>query len=486
MMALGNGAGEFLRPRNARSKTRFTVMRFLRVMRRSFAFALCSLGIWVCVSLTTGCMTFVKPPADPPQTLQVSKGAAGIKQLPTDPDMQQLLKSYYYALVEDKAAERDLTFALDSVGESTRKVKVGFQIGLLPLDLVCCGFLGFTFPDRYSADYRLNLLVTDRIADEQHELPGTVYRVEGELRGLMGWRLLGWERMKRMVQNRAKANALHQRIHNLDRDLAALPPPTIATPTPAALAARPDAFLKRRQVALVIGIDGYAHHPALFHAVSDAKKVADLLKRNYGFEATELYDGTATHEAIVNAMKKLIAGLQEGDNVFLYFSGHGAYSDVFKEGYWVPVEGQSEAGYIWNHEIHAMVKAMDKAQHVFLVADSCFSGSFVGAMRDAGPEPPQTSDKLFDFLRRMDRQKSRLVLTSGASKERVPDKSEFAYYFLRALENPPNDGIFTALELAHGVQKKVGMNAQSKQTPQVSYLAVRENEDGQMVLVRKP
>jgi len=466
---------------------------------------LCIAASVICGFLA-GCVTLVKPSPDPPQTLQLSGGEARLGELPSDPQLQILVKNYYQLLLEDRAAKRELKFACENLGESSQRVAPGWQIALAAIDMVCLGFWGFTFPDRYRVDYRINLNVADALTHAHHEIPGKVYHVDGELRGLMGWRLMGWNRLKNMVQLRAKGNALHQRMRNLDRDLAGLLAPSMpAEPSgivivpPAEQPTEPVAgrtgfsLGKRRQIALIIGIDAYKEFKHLKNAVADARAVAQVLRDQYGFsQLIELYDDDATRANIHAAVQSLVQSLQGGEDVLIYFAGHGWRDLTLDRGYWVPVDAREghETDYVPNSDFHDFIKTMDKRKvgHVLVVADSCFSGTFLDVPRSVvvvrpaqakGPGPTKYLGDLYASP-------SRHALTSGGNQP-VPDGGEeghsaFARSLLRALEQPEYPA-FTATELAVRVQRSVATNAD--QTPWFGIIKYVGHESGEFVFVKQ-
>ena len=248
---------------------------------------------------------------------------------------------------------------------------------------------------------------------------------------------------------------------------------------------------RRRGFAIVIGIDKYAHFPPLRNAVSDARQVASVLREQYGFQTRELLDETATLVKIMQVFRSVISELREGDNVIVFYSGHGWMDDLLKEGYWIPVDASEPSGFFSNADLHKVIEAMEKAQHVFMVADSCFAGKFLDRsvdLRAIGIRPADGKEKpdvVSQFLRKMDNRKSRIVLTSG-SNEPVPDggregHSIFSYYFLRSLQYP-DENAFGAVEVSNRVQRAVGNNA--LQTPLLGFLKAAGHEEGQMVFVK--
>ena len=258
------------------------------------------------------------------------------------------------------------------------------------------------------------------------------------------------------------------------------PPPEKPAEKPAAKPAeKPEApdyarLQAVRRVALVIGIDQYAHYPALRSAVGDARGLAAVLRSSYGFaEVRELLDRQATRAGILEAVENLAVAAKKGDGVLLFFAGHGEYSEPLARGAWVPADAQSSADFIPNSAIHDFVKAMDArgAGHVLVIADACFSGAFLEVTRSAdrglGVRPAAAAGaELPRWLEKLAASPSRRALTSG-SIEPVADSgggghSPFTRCLLEALRNPENDA-FTATELAARVQRLVGLS--SEQTP---------------------
>jgi len=76
--------------------------------------------------------------------------------------------------------------------------------------------------------------------------------------------------------------------------------------------------------ALVIGIAGYKHASRLNSPILDAKAVARELKR-IGFKLTEVYD--ADQLGLESAIGKFMESVSRGDEVLVYYSGHGVQID---------------------------------------------------------------------------------------------------------------------------------------------------------------
>ena len=84
---------------------------------------------------------------------------------------------------------------------------------------------------------------------------------------------------------------------------------------------------ERRRRALLIGIDEYAHVHPLVGPVNDAKAVRSFISGHLGYADRDirmLLDAEATRASILEAFEDwLIGGTAAGDDVFVFFSGHG-------------------------------------------------------------------------------------------------------------------------------------------------------------------
>lgn len=185
--------------------------------------------------------------------------------------------------------------------------------------------------------------------------------------------------------------------------------------------------------ALIIGINRYAHAPRLDTAVTDALGIRDVLIERYGFQRgriIELLNEQATRTNIEQELYQLGQRVGREDSVFIYYAGHGQYDEDGNLGWWIPVEGQpnNPGTFITNASIRDYVKGM-KSRHVYLVADSCFSGTLFGSRA-----LPPINDQ---WIARLAVKQSRWGLTSGGT-EPVADKgkdghSPFAYHLINLL-----------------------------------------------------
>lgn len=231
--------------------------------------------------------------------------------------------------------------------------------------------------------------------------------------------------------------------------------------------------------AVLIGIDDYEHWPRLSSAVKDTKAVEDVLQTRYGFadnRIKRLTNRDATREGILESLEWLINNAGENDNVLIYYAGHGELDKV--SGYWVPIEAKQDkkGAYISNSTIRDYISAM-KAKHVYLVADSCFSGSlFAGATRS---KPPPVTGRYFqEVYNRISRQGLTSGGTEPVSDEGYDGHSIFAYYLVKTLREN-TDPFLTANSLFDRIAVPISNN--SKQTPVNRAIRDVRDEGGEFI-----
>ena len=231
--------------------------------------------------------------------------------------------------------------------------------------------------------------------------------------------------------------------------------------------------------ALIVGIDQYQYVPKLQSAVRDAQAVREVLVQRYGFahdHVVEIINGQATREGIENAFYQLRKKAGKDDSVFIYYAGHGQIDQEDQIGYWVPVEGkaQSPGTFISNARIRDEIARM-KARHVYLVADSCFSGTLFASSRAL----PPLNDK---FFQRLYANKSRWGFTSGMN-EPVTDQgkdghSMFAYFLLKLLKEN-DEPYLVPSHIYDQIAPLIGRN--TDQQPRSEPLQNAGDEGGQFV-----
>ena len=229
--------------------------------------------------------------------------------------------------------------------------------------------------------------------------------------------------------------------------------------------------------ALVIGNDNYSALPKLQTAKNDARSVANILKNNYGFNVTLLLD--AKRSDILVRLSKLRETLSAGDNLLIYYAGHGFLDKDGDEGYWLPVDAtkDNEVNWISNSSLTTQLKAME-ARHVIVIADSCYSGKLGRSIHIQKRSP--------DYYSRIVQKRSRSVIASGGLEPVIDsggkgDHSVFASALISALQE--NASIIDGSELFNTIRRPVVLNAD--QTPEYADIRKAGHEGGEFVFVRQ-
>jgi hypothetical protein len=233
--------------------------------------------------------------------------------------------------------------------------------------------------------------------------------------------------------------------------------------------------------ALVVGNDVYQAYPGLKGAVADATSVAGLLKSRYGYETRLLTN--ANRFEILSSLNDMREQLKEEDNLLIYYAGHGEV-DSGKQGYWIPVDAQSQQASTWisNRAVSDILTTMN-AKHVLVIADSCYSGTmtrtslatFGGGM---------AADSWGDWVKTMVSGKSRTALTSGGVQPVADtargDHSLFAGALIGALSD--NNQLLTGQRLYREIAASMALksaNAGLQQVPEYSPIQFAGHEAGE-------
>jgi outer membrane protein assembly factor BamD (BamD/ComL family) len=229
--------------------------------------------------------------------------------------------------------------------------------------------------------------------------------------------------------------------------------------------------------ALVIGNNDYRYIKDLKTAENDARAVARLLKENYNFKVTVLL--STTRSVVMTEFSRLRRQLTRADNLLIYYAGHGLLDEEADEGYWLPVDAamDNETNWISNSSITTALKAM-KAKHIFVVADSCYSGKLVRGLKIQ--RRPQA------YLSKMVQKKARVVMSSGGL-EPVADSggtgrhSVFAAAFIDVLLE--NENVLDSTLFFSKIRHPVMVN--SDQTPEYADIRRAGHEGGDFFFVRR-
>ena len=137
--------------------------------------------------------------------------------------------------------------------------------------------------------------------------------------------------------------------------------------------------------------------------------MAALLRDDYGF-TVKLFKN-ATRADIIGAFDDYRERLKADDNLLVYYAGHGHLEEVENRGYWLPIDAERKttAAGIANDDVTAKLRSL-RAQHVLVIADSCYSGTLTRAV-----EIPKVPEARIEWVTRMlkVRKRRRPPLASG-------------------------------------------------------------------------
>jgi tetratricopeptide (TPR) repeat protein len=263
----------------------------------------------------------------------------------------------------------------------------------------------------------------------------------------------------------------------------AAPAPTEIAPTTAMPPARESTAAASQlpaggqNLALVIGNEQYADFTRLRTPASDAHAIATVLRRDYGFDVTELTN--ATRYQIVSALSRLRRAATENDNVLIYYAGHGYLDDTTSRGYWLPVDAEHDniANWLSTNDVTDVLAGL-QARHALVLADSCFSGILLRS------DPTVALDERQSLLRKLSTRRSRSIMTSGGL-EPVSDggsgrHSVFAAALLDALQE--NRQSLEAARLFMQIRERVAAGA--AQTPQYGAMRNAGHDGGDFIFAR--
>ena len=248
-------------------------------------------------------------------------------------------------------------------------------------------------------------------------------------------------------------------------------------------------FVNGAYRALVIGNQKYDDPEKIWQnlktPINGARAVAHILQKSYGFGHVTLLLN-ATRREMIRAFNKLVTEVGPNDSVLVYYAGHGYLRESTQEGYWIPsdAEGRDDSTYVPNTTIKTKLSIIaEKARHVLLVSDSCFSGAL---LRSNSRAPRGLDLKTERYYKKKAQRKSVQILAAGGV-EFVDDNykntghSPFTYFFLNELVN--NDRVFLeATELSLQVARNVSINVD--QTPETGVLQGAGHAGGEFFFLK--
>lgn len=150
----------------------------------------------------------------------------------------------------------------------------------------------------------------------------------------------------------------------------------------------------RRAHAVVVGIERYrAALPAADFAASDARLFGRYLVETLGFpkeNVAVLVNQGATKSDLEKFLEKWLANrVEKDDEVFVYFSGHGAPDPSSGDAYLVPYDGDPTYLDQTGYPLKRLYAELGKlpARQVAVALDSCFSGAGGRSVLAKGARP---------------------------------------------------------------------------------------------------
>jgi hypothetical protein len=243
-----------------------------------------------------------------------------------------------------------------------------------------------------------------------------------------------------------------------------------------------------RYYALIIGNNDYKELPKLKTAVEDAKEVGALLKEQYNFEVTTLYN--ANRNTILSTLNSFRKRLTEHDNFLIYYAGHGTLEERNTQGFWLPVDSSLDDDVNWipTDRITGIMNLMS-AKQIMVVADACYSGIMTRASLTR-LESGRSTEAYNKWLKKMAAYKSRIIISSGETKPVLDGgggkHSIFAKALLETLRN--NNKILLGIDLHRAIAALV-VDASARlgqdQVPQYAGLNRAGHELGDFLFVPK-
>jgi TPR repeat protein len=254
-------------------------------------------------------------------------------------------------------------------------------------------------------------------------------------------------------------------------------------------AERSPSYPFKRSVVISIGIDKYPKLLGLAnlkHAEDDARGVADVLQKLYGFEPVVLLGPAASKENIELTIKKYGDELGDAEVLLIYFAGHGQVipiDDGKEAGYLIPSSADLDANNFRQTErwaaqaldmeyLSKLVEGM-RTQHVLFVADACCSGFMTtrGSLARADL-------KTFIF------KPSRAVLaaTTQSQKARENSAAKHGYFTAALLDELQKNEAMSVVDIFLPVMKRVAEETNGGMTPRLGQIG---NGEGMFVFVPK-
>ena len=231
---------------------------------------------------------------------------------------------------------------------------------------------------------------------------------------------------------------------------------------------------------LSVGVSNYQSKDleVLSYAAKDAEDFIDAvanadIEMYSGLSSQLLVNDRATRNEVMRSLRALVANVDQGDVVMLYFSGHGIKDG--EEAFYMTYDSSAEDCFTGVNfsDIRTQVRKLteEKKCHVLLFIDACHSGAMYG-MKGTTMELTMKVPGLIGFYSSTSGQQSAELdkLQNGA----------FTHAIIQAFEGGAKNenGEITIMKLENYVRTKVKENTNNRQEP------IIENMMGDAVIFR--
>lgn len=217
--------------------------------------------------------------------------------------------------------------------------------------------------------------------------------------------------------------------------------------------------INRKDYALFIGTDKYDHWSDLVNPVYDVETISGILSENFNFE-TEVLTNPLQDDFLVKIKEYTQKKYKPQDQLMIFIAGHGHFDESFGEGYIVTKSSlekdEAKTTYIPHSVLRNIINNIP-CDHILLVMDVCFSGTFDPVIARSRSTVYEDLDDAELLVRKLSK-KTRRYLTSGG-KEYVSDgipgqHSPFAQRFIEILKSRGGeDRIITLHEIYPVMQR---------------------------------
>lgn len=238
---------------------------------------------------------------------------------------------------------------------------------------------------------------------------------------------------------------------------------------------------KRPAYAVVVGIEQYRQGlPKADFSDHDARIMRDHLVKGLGYQEENvvlLLNDRATKTDMEKYFEKWLENrVDQGDSVFVYFSGHGAPNPKTGDAYLVPYDGDPAYIDTTGYSLKRLYDSLAKlpAKEVIVLLDSCFSGAGGRSVIAKGARPMGLSTEKAMVTG------GKTVVMAASSGDQISStyttKSHglLTYFFLKGLQGEGDqnkDGVLDIKELFDYVKPQVERVARrefnNEQTPQL-------------------